>query len=215
MEDPKSVNFRLDNIDDARGSDWKKARYTFVFVLIVAALSGVFFAANLLRFELLTDVQSVVSILTPLVLYSIFIERAVEVFLTVWRGKEGDALSLAVKQEGDKVLGVKNADLSSHNNLQHKLTDYKSTTRDVAFVSCFILGILISLAGVRALALFVDPASLDDLSPYQSGWFTVLDIFITGALIGGGSDGIHKILSMFIAIIDSTKARAEAKGETK
>jgi hypothetical protein len=204
---------RLEDIDTSRKNDWKTTRYLLVLVLLIAVVSGIFFAANLVRFELLTDAQSVISILTPLVLYSLFIERAVEVFLTVWRGKESDALALAVKQEGQKISTLKNADRGSYNLLQHKLAEYKATTRDVAFASCFILGILISLAGVRALALFVDPSSLDDLSSFQSAWFTVLDIIITGALIGGGSDGMHKLVSMIIAMFDSTKARAVAKAQ--
>ncbi len=198
-------------VEDRRKKDWNKARFTLVLVLVAAALSGIFFAANLLRFELLSDAQSVISILTPLFLFSLFVERAVEVFLTVWRGKESDTLALAVKQEKVKMSLGKSPESSTYDGFQKELTEYKGTTRDIAFVCCFILGILISLSGVRALALFVDPTTLDDLTWYQSSWFTVIDIFITGALIGGGSDGIHKLVSMIVALLDSTRARAEAR----
>lgn len=209
MDDSKRV--RLESIVDKTTRDWKKTRYLLSLVIAVAAVSGIFFAASLVRFELLTDAQTVVSILTPLILYSLFIERAVEVFLTVWRGKESDALALAASQEEKRISALKTADRSDLNDLQHRLADYKATTRDVAFVWSFVLGIFISLAGVRALALFVDPTSMSELSTFQLAWFTVLDIFITGALIGGGADGIHKIMTMFIALLDSTKARANAR----
>jgi hypothetical protein len=212
MENTKG--FRMEEIDGKRGNDWKKTRYVMLLIVAVAAISGIFFAAHLLRFQLIADAQSVISILTPLVLYSLFVERAIEVFLTVWRGRESDALALEVKQK-KQSLTVKGADISGYNGLQQALSQYKGTTRDIAFTSSFVLGILISLAGVRALALFVDPASLDDLSSYQVAWFTVLDIFITGALIGGGSDGIHKIVTMFTTFMDATKERTVAKNEGK
>lgn len=210
MEQTKG--FRTEEIDETRGNDWKKTRYLLVVVVLVAAVSGIFFAAHLMRFQLLEDVQSVVSILTPLVLYSLFVERAVEVFLTVWRGRESDALALEVKQK-KLTLSLKGADVAGYNSLQQGLAQYKGTTRDIAFTSTFILGILISLAGVRALALFVDPVSLQDLSSFQTAWFTVLDIFITGALIGGGSDGIHQIITLFTTFMDTSKARAVARSE--
>ena len=208
MEQTKG--FRTEEIDETRGNDWKKTRYLLVVVVLIAAVSGIFFAAHLMRFQLLEDAQSVLSILTPLVLYALFVERAVEVFLTVWRGRESDALALEVKQK-KLTLSLKGADVAGYNSLQHELALYKGTTRDIAFTSTFILGILISLAGVRALALFVDPVSLQDLSPYQTGWFTVLDIFITGALIGGGSDGIHQVITLFTTFMESSKERAVAR----
>jgi hypothetical protein len=199
------------DIDLKIKKDWKRTQILLTIVLLAAAVSGVFFAANLVRFELLADAQSVISILTPLFLYALFVERAVEVFLTVWRGKESDGLALKVKQEGVKISSQKTPDRAEHGRLELQLAAYKATTRDIAFSASFILGILISLAGVRVLALFVDLASMDELSSFQTAWFTVLDIFVTGALIGGGSDGMHKLVSMILALFDSTKARAIAK----
>jgi len=189
-------------------SDWEKTRLLLTLIIIVAAVSGIFFAAHLVRFELLTDVQTVISNLAPLILYALFVERAVEVFLTVWRGREADVLTTTLQQEEKRVKDVKGADVSNFNTLQQDVAKFKATTRDIAFVWAFVIGILISLAGVRALTLFVDPTSMSELSSYQLAWFTMLDIFITGALIGGGSDGIHKIISMFLAIMESTRARA-------
>jgi len=210
MESTKG--FRTEEIDEKRGNDWKNARLILWLILIIALASGIFFAAEPVRFQLLEDAQSVVSILAPLVLYSLFVERAIEVFLTVWRGREADGLALEVKQR-KRLLGTKSPDVPGFNALEHALEHYKATTRDISFTCSFILGILIALAGVRSLAMFVDPVSLADLTPFQTGWFTVLDIFITGALIGGGSDGIHKIVTMFLAFADATKAKTDAKAE--
>ncbi len=209
MKATETPVFRTDEIESRRGKDWKRARFVLVVVVIFAALSGIFFAADLLRFTLITDAQSVISILFPLFLCSLFVERAVEVFLTLWRGKETDELTLAVRNEAESFN--RNPDRARYNAMQRELTKYKGTTRDIAFVCCFILGVLISLSGVRALAMFVDPTSLDDLGTFQTAWFTVLDIFITGALIGGGSEGLHRIISMIVALLDSSKAKALSK----
>ena len=42
MEDTKG--FRLEEIDDTRGADWKKVRYLLLLVLLLALVSGIFFA---------------------------------------------------------------------------------------------------------------------------------------------------------------------------
>jgi len=204
----EQLGIGLKPIFDKTTSDWQKTRLLLTLIIVAAAVSGIFFAANLVRFELLNDVQTVISNLAPLILYALFVERAVEVFLTVWRGREADILATTLQQEEKKIKDVKGADLGDFHRLQQGVTKFKATTRDIAFVWAFVIGILISLAGVRALTLFVDPTSLSELSSYQLAWFTVLDIFITGALIGGGSDGIHKIIEMFLAIMESTRARA-------
>ena len=204
MSETVTVGVSIKDIDAKSQRDWKRTRYVLTAIVILAALATIFFGTSLLRFQLLTDAQSVISILTPLVLYSFFIERAIEVYLSVWRAKDSDALKLAVKQ----TKGGNTSAPAELYTLEHKLTSYKATTRDIAFVSGFIIGVLISLAGVRALALFVDPTSLSDLTPFQTTCFAILDVFITGALIGGGSDGMHKLVTMILALFDSTKAKA-------
>jgi hypothetical protein len=200
----------------SRDADWKRARTALGVILLVAVASGVFFAADLLRFQLLSDLQTVISTLAPLVLYALFVERTVEVFLTVWRGQESDLMKLTVNQQ-QRSLTEKSppAARDQLNQQEEKLAKYKGVSRDIAFSLSLSFGILISLAGVRAMSQFVDPTSLADLNSYQSAWFTIVDILITGALIGGGSDGIHKITALFGTYLDVTKGKAEARGNQK
>lgn len=193
---------------ETRNKDWMRIRGFLWSVVALAAVSGIFFAASLLRFTLLEDAQTILSTLTPLILYALFVERTSEVFITVWRGKESDELTLRVQQEEENASVAKGSDKSKLHELQRGLTKYKGESRDVAFVFSLILGILISLAGVRAMALFVDPTSLEDLNSYQTGWFTVVDILVTGAMIGGGADGMHKITALLTTILESSRSRA-------
>ena len=195
-----------------REGDWKWTRAVLGIVLLGAVASGVFFAADLLRFELLADLQTLVSSLMPLLLYALFVERTVEVFLTVWRGREADMLLLKLKQE-QRTVTRKGLPAPKVQQIEENVASYKGTSRDIAFTMSLSFGILISLAGVRAMSQFVDPTSLTDLNSYQNAWFTILDILITGALIGGGSDGIHKITSLFTTYLEVTREKAEARGK--
>lgn len=215
MSEVVTLGSRIKSIDEKSQKGWKTTRYALTAILILVTVAAILFGASLLRFQLLTDAQSVISILTPIFIYSFFVERAVEVFTSVWRAGDSDTLKLAVKQNVEKTKRASSAALSELHTLQHQLSQYKATTRDITFVISFVIGILISLAGVRALALFVDPVSLADLSPVQSTCFVVLDIFVTGALVGGGSDWMHKLVTMTTALFDSTKEKALASAEAR
>ncbi len=212
--DDKAVHLR--DIETARGDDWKQIRRFLWFVIAAAIASGIFFTADLLRFTLLEDAQTVVSILAPLVLYSLFVERTAEVYLTLWRGKEADELQLLVDQEEKRITKLKPTktkpvDRSELDRLERKLTSYKASSRDVAFVFSLIFGIIIALAGARAMAQFLDPTSLEDMIGWQARWFNVVDIAVTGALIGGGADGMHKIVSLFTTFLDVNRSALKDK----
>jgi hypothetical protein len=91
------------------------------------------------------------------------------------------------------------------------LNDYKSKTRRYTLWSALFLGILISIIGIRGLGTFTVLGSGDN---WGNNWFKVVDIFLTGAVIAGGSDVIHKILQVVTtfmeAIAISNKAVAAA-----
>ena len=52
------------------------------------------------------------------------------------------------------------------------------------------------------------------LSVEQYRWFTFTDILITGALIAGGSEGIHKITTVLSNFLESQAKMAKKKGES-
>ena len=57
----------------------------------------------------------------------------------------------------------------------------------------YVLGFIISMIGIRALEPLVDSGTFQNLGEVQQNMFRMVDIFITGGLLAGGSDGIHKI----------------------
>jgi hypothetical protein len=97
-------------------------------------------------------------------------------------------------------------------NDKDKLIDeYKNTTRSYTLWSALFLGIIISLIGVRGIGPFFPSVSGNN---WESNWFKSIDIFLTGAVIAGGSDAIHKVLQVITtfmeAIATSNKAVAAA-----
>jgi hypothetical protein len=75
-----------------------------------------------------------------------------------------------------------------------------------------VLGLVVSTVGIRSLQQLVDPTALSDLlSVTQYRFFVLTDILITGALIGGGSNGIHQI--MMVITDTSERLRRNAKAD--
>jgi hypothetical protein len=80
---------------------------------------------------------------------------------------------------------------------------YRAETKEFALQTGFLIGTLASLAGVRALTgMLADPGTAGPL-------FTVADILITGAMLAGGSEGIHRMANAFTGLMDGISARAD------
>jgi hypothetical protein len=148
--------------------------------------------------------------LTPLVLIALFIERSLEVFITVWRG--GKASELQRDIEKAKALPDNNATKADQvQNADDALTKYRFVTQQIALPSALVLGILIASLGVRGLGNFTDLDKLTDHDT-QKYLFNVADVLLTGALMGGGSDFMHKVITTFTDLMDATSQKA--KGST-
>ncbi|MGB3479301.1 MAG: hypothetical protein WBB67_09085 [bacterium] len=192
-------------------------------------------------------VWDIVILLVSLFLVSLFIERAVEVIMIVWRNRDKQKFlteinavkkmfKLKTQQKQDimaaadiaknaiavakaarvgknavaiaedlmqVVKEAKTADDAALSDAQRQmemtkqLEEYSAQTKTLAMLTAFALGIAISALGVRALQPLVDPAVFKSLGTWQRALFIGADTLVTGALLGGGSDGIHKILDLF------------------
>lgn len=92
--------------------------------------------------------------------------------------------------------------------IQQDQSGYKLATRCIALCSNLLIGILISTTGILTLGyLFESPEE-----SFRLTLFGTIDVLLTGGLIAGGSDGIHRILQAVITFMDATAKRA--KGET-
>ena len=158
---------------------------TLIFILIslvIAAIlqpEGVQFASF--------EVTSAFKVLTILFLIALFQERALDVFLTIVRAPESD-------EKQRKLLHLQRGkDSSKIEKAEQALSNYKIKTRNMAMYLGYVLGFIISMIGIRALEPLVDSGTFQNLGEVQQNMFRMVDIFITGGLMAGGSDGIHKI----------------------
>jgi len=183
----------------------KKVELFFGFIAVGCLVAAAVWRPGLVRFNEIT-VADTLRIVIPLFLIAAFMERANEVLITAWRAPRANDLCRQV----EKLTELTKTDptvLPQLHQAEDNLSSYKADTRRVAVVGMLALGILISVVGVRALELLLDADAFRGLSGIQRGAFEPLDVLVTGALLGGGSDGIHKLVKVFTDFLDATSKR--------
>ena len=190
----------------------------FCMLVVVCAL-GLFVKPVSLKFgnDILKDLPTVFGYL---VLVSLFVERAIEVFLSAWRSQEADELDLEIGnqkkrieesikpsdgQEGDAVPD-RNA-IKALEDLEKTRTLYSAKSRFIAQWLGLGIGVLVSLVGVRVLGNIVDTSTLN---AKHNGAFIVVDIILTGAVLAGGSEAINKIMKIYNGFMNSTEKKTKS-----
>ena len=158
---------------------------------------------------------------------ALFLERSLEVFVNVWREADATQLELKVKDAQDSIdraaaanqaIAANQQQLTSamadRANAASKLEAYRSHTQKLALWCAFIAGITVSAIGVRTLGTFVDPASTRALASaghaVQRFAFDFVDIWLTGGLLAGGSEGIHKLTQAYTDFMEATSKKAKS-----
>jgi len=133
--------------------------------------------------------------LSPLFLVALLIERSLEVYINAWsgRGKGSASLQLAV-DKAKRLPDSDNTKTDKLNQAQDDLSNYKSGTQQITLPIALVLGIAMSALGIRCLGNLVAPDAFAGHDT-QHAWFTVADVLLTGALLGGGSDFIHQFIT--------------------
>jgi hypothetical protein len=197
--------------------------------------------------------NEVSQLLTLLVLVSLFLERALEVFINTWRlprqeeleneiqnnervieekrglretkienppqimtketevSKDPDKVTQStqvtkIPEGAEKLTAELNLELTKLKTNQQLRSAYKSQTRKIALWTALSVGLLISGVGVRSLDTLLQPVPQGALnSGIQSLVFRCLDVLLTGGLIAGGSDGIHKITQLASTFFEETR----------
>ena len=194
----------------------KKKRLTLQSGLFLAVVAVLAFVADLrinpVSFFPFT-VTEFVQLMTPLIMLALFIERAAEVFMTAGRGEGAAAIALEIRR-------LRLSNIANDPNIKLQIVDrqqqevaYKAQTQRIAFLANFLLGTIVSALGIRAIGMFVDPEAFKALSDLHQRLFNTFDVVLTAALLGGGADGLHKLVSVFTSWMDKAKADTESKSQ--
>jgi hypothetical protein len=165
--------------------------------------------------------ETIVDLLTPLFVISLFLERAQEVIVSSWRGfARQQKQNLIEEKTNAREIAIKKPDAEAAQNLtneilgaKHDLFDFRTKTSRLSFLLGLGVGILIAIVGVRILLPLVDIAGLG-INSMQLKIFTFIDVLLTGAVLGGGSDGIHKLIVVITDFLESTRIQIN-KAATK
>jgi hypothetical protein len=176
----------------------KQALTIVVVVVVVSLLFLITQNPRLILFQLFS-VGEFTQEIAPLLLIALFIERTVEVMITPWRAGESKIRQLAVDAAKSQKQAVEAT--------QKHLAEWRSDTQKIAFAMGMSLGVLLAAVGLRALEIFVDAAIFDQLPSVQQVTFGALDVLVTGAVLGGGADGLHKLVSVFTNFLETTATK--------
>lgn len=164
-------------------------------------------------------VESVMSLFGLIFVIALFVERAQEVVLTNWRAGGSEALDLqilALERQLNRLNTTSNGEQSLESvyaeleSLRIEKLNYRSHTRVLALRVGVIFGVAVSMAGVRTLGAFIPAETLMAFSSVQQIIFHGVDVVITGGVVAGGSDGVHKMAELYRVFVE-TKAKEEKR----
>ena len=150
-----------------------------------------------------------------LVVLSAIMERVLDVLLTFRHGelaeRTRDAMHVAQQEleraqaeskaaPGDESKkGELEAARTALSDAQEKRRLQRLATRESALPAALVLGFFISALGFRVLDSLVQiPPPGEDVSFWgQAHVIHIVDIIVTGAVLAGGSDGLHKLVEVY------------------
>ena len=159
-------------------------------------------------------VQAAINTLGVLFVIALFVERANEIFVSSTRAVLRKQAELEIDDmENRAEAGTKGAP-TSQDILKAKnvLLTYRTGTRILTITFAVIVATLLALAGVRALSPLLE-VQFDALAHTQWAVLQFVDIVLTVAIIGGGSSGIHNIISIIVDQFPEKKRAINAATE--
>lgn len=203
------------NIIVARGSiAWIRRNSLLLASFIVAILALTAFAIWL-HWEgigLSVQVSNIASLLAPLVFAAAVIERAVEILVSPWRDAQASKLEGTVSaikaRSSDPTTSTQNA--AELKAASDAVDEYRGETQKYAFGVSLTLSILAAIVGVRALGPFLDTAKFHATSHAQQIYFLSVDVALSAALLAGGADGIHSVVSAVTSFFDAASQKGKS-----
>lgn len=164
--------------------------------------------------DITVQASTVSNVLAPLLLVAGFIERAVEVVITPWRDPDAKKKQAAV----DKAKTA--ADVAALEAANNSLTDYVGETTLYAFIVAFMFGLVAAMVGVRALWPFIQ-VSQDTVKAFaalsfgQRNTFIIYDVVLSAALMAGGANGIHSVITAFTSFFNASAQNSQNSAKAK
>ncbi len=187
-----------------------KVRIIGVIILFIISISALFVKTPQLEFYSNLSEKIPITI-GYFFLISLFVERAIEIFLSAWRSEEADKKDLAIGQLKRKIesaisSGKQNLDSLSEslNILEHERINYSAKSRIYAIWTGIIIGACISLVGIRILGTIINAS---ELNAVQSNLFTFVDMLLTATVLAGGSESINRLMKIYNSFTTSTTNR--------
>ncbi len=181
---------------------------SIIFTILVA-LSAIILAPKSVPFAEFTS-SEVANLLIKLAIAALFIERSVEVVMVAWRGRGKQQYISQLSAERKKASAKQpDSKIPTDEEIEaaRGLEQYSAETKVLALLTAFGFGVVISALGLRALEPLLDADFFGSLGSTQKALFMGIDTLITGALLGGGSEGIHKILDTVLSLFDKYRTK--------
>lgn len=181
------------------------AGLALVLVVVALALARIL-SPDYIRL-LDVDANSALKIIGSLFIVTAFVERAVQVILGIW--VEPGKLEIKSKISAAKAKRAGDATPDADEIAQTQaLATYRAATGKLAFTLALFMGVAVSWIGVRSLRTLIDPVSHDEIgTDMQRHVFTLVDVVVTGALIAGGSNGMHELMQTITEFFGQTRDR--------
>jgi len=156
-------------------------------------------------------VGDISSILGPLVVASAVVERAVEILISPWRD-EG-ATKRQKQLTNAQALPVSDTNKGTVQEASDRLDAYKADTQQYAFAVSIVISTLVSIVGIRVLQAFLDASSPKPqwASTDQQTAFQCIDVALSAALLSGGADGMHSLITAITKSFDAVGDTAQQK----
>jgi hypothetical protein len=157
-------------------------------------------------------VTDVASLLAPLAFCAAVIERAIEIIISPWRDTGATQLQNTITaiqaRTADPATAAQNAlDLK---NATDALNAYRGETQKLAFLVSVLLSFMVAMAGIRAIGPFLDSTKFDALrvnGAAQRLFFLTVDVVLSAALLAGGADGIHAIVTSITDFLNNKSGK--------
>ncbi|WP_204104001.1 MULTISPECIES: hypothetical protein [Spirulina sp. CCY15215] len=160
--------------------------------------------------------NDIFQLLTIIAFVATLQHSAVEVIMSTWRDPAQEKLKAEIERL-DAELAIEDETpeqrkqwMLERKEIDIKIQEFKTVTRKLALWITLLSGVFVSVVGIRILGNLIDPSQLKEMSKYQSLGFNVMDVFLTGALISGGTEGVYQIVQVFSSFLNKTTEKVKA-----